>query len=154
MNHAFKKFLEYKAYRMRVSSLLMTTAAGSGHPTSALSAADIVATLFFYAMRYDPKNPNNPNNDRFILSKGHASPIFYAAWKEVGILTEKELLTYRNFDSVLEGHPTLRFAWTEAATGSLGMGLSIGAGMALSAKMDKRNFHTYPCSKITNSIHL
>lgn len=138
-----KKFIEYKAYQMRLSSVLMTTTAGSGHPTSALSAADIVATVFFHAMRFDPKNPNNPNNDRFILSKGHASPILYAVYKELGILTEQDLLTYRTFDSNLEGHPTLRFVGSEAATGSLGMGLSIGAGMSYSAKIDKRDFYTY-----------
>lgn len=141
--HMLKKFLEYKSYRMRIDSLLMTTNAGSGHPTSALSAADIVSALFFHAMCFDPQNPENPNNDRFILSKGHAAPIFYAACKELGIITATEELTYRKFDSVLEGHPTLRFKWTEAATGSLGMGLSIGVGMALSAKMDKRRFYTY-----------
>lgn len=138
-----KAFLEHKAYNLRVNSLVMTTKAGSGHPTSALSAADIVAALFFYAMRYDPSNIDNPNNDRFILSKGHASPVFYSAWKEVGVISDKELYTYREIDSVLEGHPTRRFKYTEAATGSLGMGLSIGAGMSLSAKMDKRSFFTY-----------
>ncbi|MCX5922414.1 MAG: transketolase [Candidatus Dependentiae bacterium] len=138
-----KKFLEHNAYQLRVSSLKMTTVAGSGHPTSALSAADLVSALFFYAMRYERHNPDNQNNDRFILSKGHASPVLYAAWKEAGVLTEDELLTYRKFDSVLEGHPTLRFPWSEAATGSLGMGLSIGAGMALSGRLDKRNFKTY-----------
>lgn len=138
-----KKFLEYKAYRMRIDSLLMTTNAGSGHPTSALSAADIASALFFHAMCFDPQNPENPNNDRFILSKGHASPILYAACKELGVISEIEELTYRKFNSVLEGHPTLRFRWTEAATGSLGQGLSIGVGMALSAKMDKRRFYTY-----------
>lgn len=143
MMHDIKSFLEHKAYAMRINSLLMTTRAGSGHPTSALSAADLVSALFFYAMHYDPKMPNNPDNDRFILSKGHASPIFYAAWKEAGVLTQDQLMTYREFDSVLEGHPTLRFDRTEAATGSLGMGLSIGAGMALSAKMDHREFFTY-----------
>lgn len=141
--HGIKKFLEHKAYQMRVDSLVMTTIAGSGHPTSALSAADIVAALFFYAMRFDPNNPDNPNNDRFILSKGHASPIFYAAWKQLGILTDEDIKHYRDFNSVLEGHPTLRFSRTEAATGSLGIGLSIGAGMALSAKMDHRDFYTY-----------
>jgi transketolase len=141
--HAMKDFLEHTAYQMRRSSLIMTTQAGSGHPTSSLSAADIVAALFFYAMHYDPKDPNNPNNDRFILSKGHASPILYAVYKELGVLTEKDLLTYRQFESVLEGHPTPRFAWTEAATGSLGQGLSVGVGMALSAQMDSRNFKTY-----------
>lgn len=138
-----KKCIEYKAYQMRLSSVLMTTTAGSGHPTSALSAADIVATIFFNAMHFDPTNPNNPNNDRFILSKGHAVPILYAAYKELGILTEQDLLGYRSFNSMLEGHPTLRFSGSEAATGSLGMGLSIGAGMAYSAKMDARDFYTY-----------
>lgn len=141
--HGIKKFLEHKAYQMRVDSLVMTSLAGSGHPTSALSAADLVAALFFYAMRFDPNNPNNPNNDRFILSKGHAAPIFYAAWKQLGILTDDDIAHYREFNSVLEGHPTLRFSRTEAATGSLGMGLSIGVGMALSAKMDHRDFYTY-----------
>ncbi len=136
-------FLEHVAYNMRRSALRMTTQAGSGHPTSALSAADIVAALFFYAMHYDLHNPDNPNNDRFILSKGHASPILYAAYKELGVLSEQDILTYRQFDSVLEGHPTPRFRWTEAATGSLGQGLSVGVGMALSGQMDHRDFKTY-----------
>ena len=90
MLHGLKKFLEHKAYKMRLDSLLMTTKAGSGHPTSALSAADIVAALFFYAMHFDPNDFNNPNNDRFILSKGHASPILYAAWKELGKISDDE----------------------------------------------------------------
>ena len=90
MLHGQKKFLEHKAYKMRLESLLMTTEAGSGHPTSALSAADLVAALFFYAMRFDPNNFNNLDNDHFILSKGHASPILYAAWKELGKISEKE----------------------------------------------------------------
>lgn len=136
-------FLEHIAYNMRRSSLQMTTQAGSGHPTSALSAADIVAALFFYAMRYDPHNPENPDNDRFILSKGHASPVLYAVYKELGVLTESDVLSYRDFDSVLEGHPTPRFRWTEAATGSLGQGLSVGVGMALAARMDNRDYKTY-----------
>lgn len=138
-----KKNLEQKAYNMRANALRMTTQAGSGHPTSALSAADLVAALFFYGMGYDPHNPHNPENDRFILSKGHASPILYAAWKEVGILSDKDLQGYREFDSVLEGHPTMRFEHTEAATGSLGIGLSIGAGMALYAKMFKKKYRTF-----------
>ena len=141
--HELQHFIEYKAYTMRVASVKMTTAAGSGHPTSALSAADIVATLFFYAMHFDPQNPKNPNNDRFILSKGHASPLLYAVWKELGVLTEQELLTYRHIDSVLEGHPTSRFSRSEAATGSLGNGLGIGAGMALAARLDALDFCTY-----------
>jgi transketolase len=136
-------FIERKAYNIRLSSLQMTTMAGSGHPTSCLSAADIVATLFFYGMHFDPDHFDNPNNDRFILSKGHAAPVLYAVWKELGKVSEQELMTYRDIHSNLEGHPTLRFKYAEAATGSLGMGLSIGAGMALVAKMDKRSARTY-----------
>ena len=138
-----RHFLEHKAYQMRANAVRMTTHAGSGHPTSALSAADLVAALFFYGMGYDPLNYYNPNNDRFILSKGHASPILYAAWKEVGLLSDKDLLGYRSINSPLEGHPTARFNRAEAATGSLGMGLSIGAGMALFARMFNRPFYTY-----------
>jgi len=136
-------FLEHKAHRMRVNTLLMTSIAGSGHPTSCLSAADLVSALFFHTMRFDPQNPLHPNNDRFILSKGHAAPLLYAAWKEVGVIDEKKLFTYRQLDSELEGHPTLRFPYSEAATGALGIGLSIGAGMALSAKLDDLDFKTY-----------
>ncbi|OQA35938.1 MAG: Transketolase 2 [Candidatus Dependentiae bacterium ADurb.Bin331] len=139
----YKTFLEQIAYRLRVDSLESTTAAGSGHPTSCLSAADIVAVLFFFAMHFDPNNPDNPNNDRFILSKGHAAPLLYSVWKELGIVSEKELLTLRQFDSELEGHPTPRFSRAEAATGSLGQGLSIGAGMALRAKRTHHEFKTF-----------
>ena len=139
----YKIFLEQIAYRLRIDSLESTTAAGSGHPTSCLSAADIVAVLFFYAMRFDLRNPDNSHNDRFILSKGHAAPLLYSVWKELGVLSEKELLTLRQFDSVLEGHPTYRFSRAEAATGSLGQGLSIGAGMALRGKRTKIEFKTF-----------
>ncbi len=138
-----ESFLAHIAYNVRVSSLKATTQAGSGHPTSCLSAADIMAVTFFYAMHFDPQNPNNPNNDRFILSKGHAAPALYAIWKELGILSEQDLLTLRTFNSPLEGHPTARFSRSEAATGSLGQGLSIGIGMALEAHLDKRDFYTY-----------
>jgi len=143
MEHAKKLFLEKVAYNLRVSSLISTSKAGSGHPTSCLSAADIMSALFFYAMRYDPQDHKNPNNDRFILSKGHAAPVLYAVYKELGVLTEEDLLGLRNFDSVLEGHPTPRFAYVEAATGSLGQGLSIAVGMSYAAKMDKRDYTTY-----------
>lgn len=143
MLHGQKKFLEHKAYKIRLESLQMTTKAGSGHPTSALSCADIVAAIFFHAMHFDPNNFNNPDNDHFILSKGHASPVLYAAWKEIGMLTENGLLNYRQFGSPLEGHPTRRFEYSEAATGSLGIGLSIGAGMALANRLDERNNHCY-----------
>ena len=136
-------FLNHIAYRIRQWSLKMTTHAGSGHVTSSLSAADIVTALFFDVMQFDPNAFNNPNNDRFILSKGHASPLLYAAWHELGKLTDAELLTYREFDSVLEGHPTVRFAYTEAATGSLGIGLSIGVGQSLAARQLHRDFKTF-----------
>lgn len=136
-------FLEHIAYRMRRSILLQTTKAESGHPTSALSATDIVAALFFYAMRYDLEHPEYFDNDRFVLSKGHASPVLYAVYKELGILTEQDLLSYRSFDSTLEGHPTPRFRWSEAATGSLGQGLSIAVGMALAARIDNYMYKTY-----------
>ena len=143
MNQEYQLFLNRIAYNLRVSSLISTTAAQSGHPTTCLSAAEIMAVLFFDVMHFDPKNHSNPDNDRFILSKGHAAPILYAVYKELGILSEQDLLTLRTFDSVLEGHPTLRFPYSEAATGSLGQGLSIGLGMALAARLDKREYTTY-----------
>lgn len=143
MHKELVDFLEHKAFNLRRFSIISTTQAGSGHPTSALSAADIVSVLFFDAMNYDPNNPDNVNNDRFVLSKGHAAPVLYAAWQQVGVLKEKDLLTLRQMNSILEGHPTRRFNRVEAATGSLGQGLSIGAGIALSAKLDQREFYTY-----------
>lgn len=136
-------FIRYKAYLLRRWSILMTSQAGSGHPTSCLSAADIVAVLFFYAMRFDPYDYANPDNDRFILSKGHAAPLLYAAWKELGLLTDEDVLSYRKINSSLEGHPTKLFKYAETATGSLGIGLSVGVGQALCAKLDKRNYRTY-----------
>lgn len=136
-------FLRSKAYQLRLGSLKATRVAGSGHPTSCLSAADIVAVLFFNTMQYDPHNPHNPNNDRFILSKGHAAPLLYAAWWQAGVLTEEELLTLRQFDSVLEGHPTPRFGYVKVATGSLGCGLSVGLGEALAGRVARKQFRTY-----------
>ena len=130
---------------IRYYSLISTTAAGSGHPTSSLSAADLMGVLFFAGfLHYDLKNPAHPNNDRLIFSKGHASPLFYALYATAGDVTEDELKTLRKFGSRLEGHPTPAFPHTEAATGSLGQGLSIGAGMALNAKfIDKLPYKTY-----------
>ena len=135
--------LKARAYRLRVLSLQMTTEAGSGHPTSALSAADIVAALFFSVMKFDLTDPDNPNNDRFILSKGHAAPVLYAAYEELGVLTLDELMALRTFQSNLEGHPTPRFSYIDVATGSLGCGLSYGLGMALSARVTAHSFYTY-----------
>src|SRR5207249_2504980 len=115
-----------------------------GHPTSCMSAADIVSALFFHVMRYDPNDHSNPNNDRFILSKGHAAPVLYAAWAEAGIIPVEQLLTLRRIDSDLEGHPTPRLKWVDVATGSLGQGLSAGVGMALNAKaLDHSSYRTY-----------
>lgn len=129
--------LETMARRLRRHSLVMTGRAGSGHPTSCLSCAEIVSVLFFHALRYDVANPRHPGNDRFLLSKGHASPIFWAAWAEAGAFPLERLQGYRHFDSDLEGHPTPRNPWVDAATGSLGQGLSIGAGMGLASRLGK-----------------
>ncbi len=130
---------------IRYYILFMTTEAGSGHPTSSLSATELMACLLFGGVfRFDVDHPACPNNDRLIFSKGHASPLFYALWAAAGELTEKDLLTYRKFGSPLEGHPTVVFPYVEAATGSLGQGLSIGLGMALNAKfLDKLPYRTY-----------
>jgi transketolase len=131
------------ANQLRIHSIEATTAAGSGHPTSCCSAADLVAVLFFGQMRYDAKNPHFYNNDRFILSKGHAAPLLYAAWAENGFVPIPELLTLRQFTSELEGHPTPRLAFADVATGSLGQGLGVGVGMARAARFDKLDYNTY-----------
>ncbi len=139
-----KNLLEQKATNLRIHSIISTSEAGSGHPTTCLSAADIVSALFFHAMRYDCVDAQNANNDRFILSKGHAAPLLYAAYAEAGIIPVDDLMTLRQIDSILEGHPTPRFEWTEVATGSLGQGLSLGLGMALNGKyLDKSDYHVY-----------
>ena len=131
------------ATRLRIDSVLATSEAGSGHPTSCASAAEIVAALFFAEMQYDARNPQNPDNDRFILSKGHAAPVLYAAWAEVGYLTRDDLLTLRRLDSVLEGHPTPRLPFVDIATGSLGQGICAGVGVALNARRIKSDYRTY-----------
>jgi len=131
------------ANQLRIHSISATTAAGSGHPTSCCSAADLVAALFFGHMRYDPKNPHYCNNDRFILSKGHAAPLLYAAWAETGLFPAEDLLKLRQLGSDLEGHPTPRLPFVDVATGSLGQGLSVGVGMALCARLDYLDYRTY-----------
>lgn len=131
------------AQLLRRHCVEMTTLAGSGHPTTCLSAADLVAALFFHALRYDVPNPDNPLNDRFVLSKGHAAPLLYAVWAEAGAIPVERLKTLRRIDSELEGHPTPRFKWAEVATGSLGQGLSIAVGMALAGKMDNLPYRVY-----------
>ena len=138
------EYLRDKATRLRIHSIQATTAAGSGHPTSCCSAADIVATLFFGIMRYDPSCPRNGLNDRFVLSKGHAAPLLYAAWAEAGLIDPSDLLRLRTFGSDLEGHPTPRLPFVDMATGSLGQGLAAGIGMALNAKyLDKTEARMY-----------
>jgi transketolase len=127
--------LQDVATRLRLESIRATTAAGSGHPTSSASAADLVAAIFFDAMRFDPEAPRSPGSDRFVLSKGHAAPVLYAAWAEVGLLPRETLTTLRDIRSDLEGHPTPRLPFVDVATGSLGQGLSVGVGLALGARL-------------------
>src|SRR5688572_28099556 len=131
------------ATRLRIDSVRATTEAGSGHPSTCCSAAEIMAALFFAEMRYDPRDPQNPDNDRFVLSKGHAAPILYAAWAEAGFLTRDDLLTLRRLDSDLEGHPTPRLPFADVATGSLGQGLCAGVGIALNARRIGSDYRTY-----------
>ena len=127
--------LQDKAARLRIDSVRATTEAGSGHPTSCASAAEIMSVLFFSVMRLDPRDPHNRAADVFVLSKGHAAPILYAAWAEAGAFPREKLLTLRRIDSDLEGHPTPRLPFVDVATGSLGQGLSVGVGIAANAKM-------------------
>jgi transketolase len=131
------------ATRLRIDSVRATSEAGSGHPTTCCSAAEIVAALFFAEMKYDPRDPQNPDNDRFVLSKGHAAPLLYAAWAEVGFLNRKGLLSLRRIDSDLEGHPTPRLPFVDVATGSLGQGLPAGVGIALNARRIESEHRTY-----------
>src|SRR5438874_620142 len=131
------------ATRLRIDSLRSTSEAGSGHPTSCCSAADLVAALFFAEMRFDPKDPANPDSDRFVLSKGHAAPILYAAWAEAGAFDPAELLKLRQIGSDLEGHPTPRLPFVDVATGSLGQGICAAVGTALNARRIKSDYRTY-----------
>lgn len=137
--------LQTLAQLVRYHCLNMTSTAHSGHLTSSLSAADLMTGLLFGgAFRFKVTHPEHPNNDRLIFSKGHASPLFYALWEVAGCIPEKELHSFRHFGSHLEGHPTPRFPYAEAATGSLGQGLGIGLGMALNAsRLDRLPYRTY-----------
>src|SRR3954462_15519945 len=123
----------------------MTTEAGSGHPSSSLSATEMVTALYFGGfLRHDPKNPHWPDRDRFILSKGHAAPVLYAAMAEAGYFPKDEIMTLRKLGSPLEGHPNMaRLAGIEASTGSLGQGLSLGVGHALAARLDGTEARVY-----------
>src|SRR5215472_143468 len=137
------KEIKEKARRLSILSAMSTTAAGSGHPTSCMSAAELMAGTFFYAMKIDPKNPNGNDSDRFVLSKGHAAPVLYAALAEAGVFPDSRVMTLREFSSELEGHPTPRIPGVDAATGSLGQGLSVGAGLAIGARLDKSPTRVY-----------
>ncbi len=126
------------AQQLRVDSIRCTTAAGSGHPTSSMSAADLLSVLMLSYLHYDFDKPQNPNNDHLIFSKGHASPLLYSVYKAAGAVSDEELLTLRKFGSRLEGHPTPVLPWVDVATGSLGQGLPISVGIALARKyLDK-----------------
>jgi transketolase len=132
------------AQQLRVDSIRATAVTRSGHPTSAMSAADLMAVLLEKYLRYDFDRPENPNNDRLIFSKGHASPLLYALYKAAGAISDGELLTLRLFGSRLEGHPSPALPWVDVATGSLGFGLPVGAGIALAAKrLDPRPYRVW-----------
>lgn len=132
------------AREIRKEVIRMLGASGSGHPGGSLSAAEIITCLFFQVMRHDPKNPLAPDRDRFVLSKGHACPVVYAAMALAGYFPKEQLATLRRLGSPLQGHPDTRFMpWLEACTGSLGQGLSISSGLALGLKMDHKESYVY-----------
>lgn len=135
--------LEKIAKRLRIHSLKMTSKAGSGHPTTCLSIADIMACLYFDEMSFNIADPYDWANDELVMSKGHAAPILWAAYAEAGIIPLKSLMNLRKITSVLEGHPTPRMKWVKAATGSLGQGLSVGVGLAIAMKLGKSRRRVY-----------
>ncbi|CAL1674839.1 unnamed protein product [Lasius platythorax] len=136
--------LQDLAHTLRIDCVQATEASKSGHPTSCSSMAEIMSVLFFHTMRYKVSAPRDPSSDRFVLSKGHAAPILYAAWAEAGLFPSSELLNLRKFDSDLEGHPTPRLNFVDVGTGSLGQGLSVAAGMAYVGKnYDKASYRVY-----------
>jgi transketolase len=137
--------LRARAKNIRKGIIVSTTAAGSGHPTSSLSGVEILTALYFGGfLRFDPKNPGWPERDRFIMSKGHAAPLLYSVLAEAGYFSPDMLPSLRKLGSPLEGHPNARrLGGVEASTGSLGQGLSIGVGIALAARLDKRDSRAY-----------
>jgi len=138
------RMVEEKARRIRENIISMLGQAGSGHTGGSLSAADIVACLYFWEMNLDPQQPHWPDRDRFVLSKGHAAPVLYAALAEKGFFPEEWLQTLRKLGSPLQGHPDMRkLAGVEASTGSLGQGISWAVGMALAARLDKKSYRVY-----------
>ncbi|MEW6771187.1 MAG: transketolase [Bacillota bacterium] len=144
MSEVLVRKLEKKAKEIRRYIILMTAAAGSGHPGGSLSATDIVTALYFAVMKLDPRRPDDPDRDRFVLSKGHAAPLLYAVLAERGFFPREELMTLRKLGSRLQGHPDMRkLPGVEMSTGSLGQGLSAANGMALAARLDGRNYRVY-----------
>ena len=144
INQQLMNELGEKAKRLRREVIQMVGRAGSGHPGGALSAADIVACLYFREMRYDPQRPDWPERDRFVLSKGHAAPLLYAVLAESGFFPHEKLATLRQMGSPLQGHPDMRkLPGVEASTGSLGQGIGWAVGMALAAKLDRRDSRVY-----------
>ena len=137
------KELKRIANDLRIWTIKMIYRAKSGHPGGALSAADILSVLYFYEMHVDPKNPEWSERDRFVLSKGHASAAYYAALAMRGFFPLEDLLTFRDVNSYLQGHPSLMVPGVDMCTGSLGQGLSAGIGMALAGKMDKKDYRVY-----------
>lgn len=144
MSQKLHEELKTRATNMRKNIIRMITQAKSGHPGGSLSAADIVATLYFYELRVDPNNPTWEDRDRFVLTKGHAAPVLYAALAEKGFFPEEELLTLRQVNSRLQGHPDMKkVPGVDMSTGSLGQGLSTCVGMALASKLDKKDYRIY-----------
>src|SRR5258706_6256019 len=138
------EFARQLGQQLRVDSIRSSTAAGSGHPTSSMSAADLIAVLIARYLQYDWNKPKDPNNDHLIFSKGHASPLVYAMFKAVGAITDTEMMTFRKFGSRLQGHPTPAIPWVDVATGSLGQGLPIAVGVALAGqKLDQLPYHVW-----------
>jgi len=132
------------AQQIRVDSIRSSTAAGSGHPTSSMSAADLMAVLMSKYLHYDFDHPENPANDHLIFSKGHASPLLYSMYRAAGVISDADLLSFRKFGSRYQGHPTPLIPWVDVATGSLGQGLPIGVGVALAGKyLDKLPYHVW-----------
>lgn len=138
------KELATVAAKIRYEALDAITCAGTGHPGGSLSMADIIATLYFEVMNIDPKHPDDPNRDRFVLSKGHACPALYAALAERGFFDKKELKRLRHLGSFLQGHPDMKHTpGVDMSTGSLGQGISAACGIALSARLQKRSYRVY-----------
>src|SRR2546430_3564170 len=137
-------FIRELGQQLRVDGIRASPAADSGHPTSSMSAADLMAVLITRYFHYDWNDPRQPNNDHLIFSKGHASPLLYSIFKAVGVVSDDELLTFRRFGSRLEGHPTPILPWVDVATGSLGQGLPIAVGVALAGrKLDQLPYHVW-----------